>query len=843
MNQLKRNEEYQKGSINFHGRLETPNPSRQIRGVYSQFTKLNMMSTPNPRQSSRNPFSQESEPGDQGMSRMRSRYNSTRETTNSRNQQRGTSSSYRDRKMSVDIDSKNNRYDKNGKNNKNGDQPDLLTILTEGINRRLNQNKSREQKRNVQRAVKKIKLMCTNTISIQHFYDDEEPIDFKGNLISKFNHLPILKMKSATRNQTILTTPKKPENTEISDISNNHKSQKDLLNTPTTSNKVHDDNRKDKNKTETAEYKRNKNLYTNLYNIIDTNENANSNKNNKHKNIIKENEDTNDFISLKEYKGNKNARSSSKLVDNDELQFVTPIITTPRSARITTIERKPRGKSAPHKTDTLVNNLFADDGLPISFFDFDFATSYVIENDEVIHEIPPRNNFPLIDILETKSESGKLSTLHELVQSTFGSTEENKSNISLTSLVQPHREEINFCQKTNKIDAISPTSFFDFRFGTETSDFSPDRLHIFTWHNLGIPASLIAKNLIIFISTAKEHLNLQVQIKAILQYLIIWIKYFPNDFDENSRCADIVFQLLKVMANKNKGITPGINIMRNIVEDLSEGVIKPEELKPLLHPLKFRTFAKSNRLIHLSIDPYVMANHLAFIDLNLIHQLQRNEFMHNNWRENPEASPNFHQLMSRFNDTVQFIITSILIETDKRRARNISYWVKMMYHARKEHNYHLLAIIDSALSSLPIMRLTSSWKMVNDNALLAFSRLHNFFKRTENQKEMFVDPTKSIPFIGIFLAQLYQIEDENSKTILKSGNSGYNLVLQRKTLSIIEQIFLPWGTGMNFELDNAILNECQKLNGKITTPNQMIEVSLKIEPMKNSEKTILGDFC
>lgn len=179
----------------------------------------------------------------------------------------------------------------------------------------------------------------------------------------------------------------------------------------------------------------------------------------------------------------------------------------------------------------------------------------------------------------------------------------------------------------------------------------------------------------------------------------------------------------------------------------------------------------------------------------------------------------------------------------------------MMYYARKVHNYHLLAIIDAGLSCLPVKRLKNSWRLVNDNALLAFNRLHNFFKNDQNQREMLADPKNSIPFIGIFLSQLASIDIDSTKVLMKdytaqNDNSNdpsqnvraYNLNVQRKCFHIIDQIFDPWGIEIEFELDEKILKECKKLTGKAKHPKDLIMPSISFEPLRNDETEVFSDF-
>lgn len=796
MSQFRRNSEFQSSTM--HKKAETSKMSNSSR-VKPQLKSKAAANR------SRNPFYKDSNVSQsvktkENLNLTSSNANLISKENNKNNKSYNFSKSNKNNKSNVLSNRRQKSFDIDQiLDAKNQTDPfDFLTFLTKGINSHIAKEKLMGDRKNNNLKQTKKTLICSNVISIQHYYQDEDkenaPLPFKGILVSKINNTPMVHFK----------IPKNNENY-------------------------------DSNSPENKSYSKN---FTNLTLNLST--------------------EVQDAKSKVDEKKEDIENSSKDCVDQqeEELQFVIPLMvsanTTPRMPKPTKQE-----KLSLNKSEELVSDLFADDGVPISFFDFDFATSYVINNCEVIQEKNPQNYFPLFSQLDSQKKadltndddvSNLVKTLFRSITQTKLTDDKAKNNneiINFTSLLPPETDGADLDIKANKIVAISPSSFFDFRFGEQASDFSSDRLHIYTWHNLGIPASQIAKNLIMYITSPNDHLDIQIELKGIIQYILIWIKYFPKDFeDKSNRCADVIMQLMKKLVNKLKVPNTNINIIRAIVEGIAEGTINSEDFQPQILTPVFKTLDvnKGNKLIQLTIDPCVLSAHLTYIDLQLIHKLQRNEFVHSIWRNRPEASQNFQNLMKRFNETVEFIITSILVDSEKRRARNISYWIKIMYHSKKTRNFHLLAAIDSALSSLPILRLTGSWKLVNENALLAFKRLHNFFTLTKNQEEMFTKPSNTIPFIGVFISQLDQLEDEDYKTTLKTGEMGYNLVLQRKALSIIEEIFLPWGVSLPFELDDDILNSCRSLDGKMTNPNDMLELSLKYESMRYSEKTLLDDL-
>lgn len=797
MSQFRRNNEVPASTV--HKRQGTPKKTN------SSLSKTNKKSkTPTSR--SRNPFFNDSNITQ--SVRVKDQLNSTNTSLlnfdNSKNL-KNNRKSYRIPSSNTDNLFNTNRQTKKTESNKSSKVKiqkdpnlDFLSFLTEEINIRSNKEKRLDERKGMKKKV----LICSNLISIQHYYlEDEkesEQLPLKGTLISKINNVPIMKLKHTINNENY--------NSNLDDSSNEY---------------LKKDNKKTKDVTLQKP-------------VIEAH--SNEKKDDQNCNLI-------------------NADLDPIEPHEEELQFVIPLLVSPK---ISLKKPKKNNQEKPtlyNNTDELVSSLFADDGVPISFFDFDFATSYVLNNCEVMPEEDPHSYFPTFSQLNVHKdvdleENGTVeSIVKTLFRSDFESKIEDKSSKDLdanfTSLLSPSSDDMILDSQTNEMTAISPSSFFDFCFGEKTSDFSPDRLHIFTWHNLGIPASQIAKNLILYVTSPNDHLSAQIEMKGIVQYLLIWMKYFPKDFeDKSNRCADVIMQLTRKLITKLKLPNSNVNIIRALIEGLAEGTITSDDFQPQISLPTFKTLDlnKNSKLIQLIVDPCILSAHLTYIDLQMIHKLQRNEFVHSKWRNRPEESPNFQNLMKHFNQTVEFIITSILVDSEKRRARNISYWIKIMYHSKKTRNYHLLAAIDAALSSLPILRLNNSWKLVNENALLAFQKLHNFFKTTKNQEEMFAKPSNTIPFIGVFVSQLDQLGEDEYKTTLQSGEMAYDLVFQRKTLSIIEEIFLPWGVSLSFELDNDILDMCKDLDGKMTNPNDMLEASLKYETMRYSEKTLLDDF-
>lgn len=498
-------------------------------------------------------------------------------------------------------------------------------------------------------------------------------------------------------------------------------------------------------------------------------------------------------------------------------------------------EKRTRSRSVSQTSDVHVNvnSLFTDD-YPNTVFDFDFANVFIHSIlDDTTNSI--KTNFlfsPTIEQIESSNinlNGDQQSVLYSLL-SLFQSNSNQQPTHILTKLFEPdliHAKHGSF--------SITPQSFSEFRFGKLFKFAQSDVLHLYTWHQLNIPATLISKNLLILFQTNITHQHIKALIQCISQYIIEWITHFPLDFYGNSNNSELIDSLLKAMATKSRSSLDFINIIGTVIYNLNKKIILPTHFSEKVKQPIIKSISPVNSLIDLSIDPYIVANHFSYIDLLLLKKLHRGDFCSNS------ANINKNSIICRFNEVTRFICSSILIDSDKRRARNISYWIKMMYYAKRIKNFNLLAEIDCALSSYTIKRLKTSWKLVNDNALLAFSRLHNFFKKKENQMEMFNDVKLTIPFVGIFISQLSGC-NFNIVNNIDDNVRVYELENEIKIMEIVEQVFWPWGVELEFEIDQDVLNECKKLNGKAKKVSELILPSFKFEAPSNNEKEILDEY-
>ena len=500
-----------------------------------------------------------------------------------------------------------------------------------------------------------------------------------------------------------------------------------------------------------------------------------------------------------------------------------------------TVEPKAEKKSGNPTVDKVLATLFLDaDDAGIEFFNLDFARAYVTDQKrkELVEEaktyVP--NMGALQQVPSGLAEKARdPESVGELLRVVFDARVRGDV-VCLTSIRTPLETDVDL--NGDVLDAIAPAAFFDFRLGKFDAS---DRLHVFTWHKLGIPALQIARNLGALVKNAQEGCRLE----SVVQYVFTWLYCFPTDFYDDPHCSEVVLQVMKLVIAKDKEMADSARILKALIFELQEKRRLPEEYCCRLPEPTIKDSSDSLDLMSLAIEPSVLAVHLTYLELELLHKLQRGELVGNKWTDYP---PHLRAVVDRFNETVAFIASSILVDTQKGRIKNIHYWVRVMKEAKKLHNFQLIAEIDAALSSLPIARLKGTWKAMKNGVISQFQNLHNLCENKTYWSDVFSAPRKTVPFIGVFLSELARIGQDPPKKPMKSGSDGYDMSLQRQALSLVEFMFNDWGCDLQFELDARILEECKVLSGKARRPEELILPSVHCEPLRTNEKRFVEKF-
>lgn len=427
---------------------------------------------------------------------------------------------------------------------------------------------------------------------------------------------------------------------------------------------------------------------------------------------------------------------------------------------------------------------------------------------------------------------------------------------NLTSTCQPEENDITIYEQEGFycIETITPEAFLSFKFGSQITEPNPDHLHIFTWHNLHIKPMDILDSLLKVVSKIEANDDGINQTKSIIQYVFIWIYLFAVDFYGNIEITNFLRKVLNVVLEKSKNfesnsiIANDVCFMKACLDSLSQKNSKPESYTvPMMKPQKISLNGlRSIRLKDLKVEPSVLVKHFTFIELELFRKINRSEIIiqvsskFENKEQKDKMMPNYTKYYERFNKTAVFIAMSILVKESRNRAKRIEYWIKVMDEAKKFRNYFLLYEIDAALSCFPINRLEKSWKKTGKKFIALFNDLHSITNPTSTaiiayKKEVNRLPTYTMPYIGPFLTELRYIYEGKKLLIqMPNGKDGYNMKYHRAFCNVIEQIFQEWGTKIDFQIDNYLLDLCVKLEGTEKKTEDLMPDSIKYEPPNTS---------
>lgn len=541
-------------------------------------------------------------------------------------------------------------------------------------------------------------------------------------------------------------------------------------------------------------------------------------------------------------------QSKFEFKQDERLQYVQPIhqfIPGPTASN----HNKPSHKTSktPKKESFVIEKDDFDDF--IHFSPLDFGTNYISSIDDNSPLITNKTssyspNFYTFNIVPSylieKLKQNEI--VRQVIRILYDNREPlmNLKGFNLTNCLKPNDNDITYLTSGNSvyIDLISPAAFYDFRFGDKITAILPDKFHLFVWHNLGIPSALIAKNLEIIL----RFLNTE-QMMNVIQYVFLWLYYYPDDFSETIETSNIIQKLMKKLVSRNSDLVLcQAAIIRAIVHALKTKAFPSDFFCIKCLSPNLKTLYQITDLMELNIDPSVIVDHFTYIDIEMLKSIKTREFVRDNWKQKSEMSPNINKIIDRFNEVSSFIATSILVDNEEFRARIISFWIQAMNFARNNRNYHLLAEIDAALSCLPIKRLKSTWKRVDQRYLTMYKSLNNFFDRKESKIEMMESPKITMPFIGLFLIELSQFFDDPKMKSLPSGEEGYNLSLHRKYYNIVNKIFLDWGNDLRFNLDIKLLEECKVLSGRAKSPQDLILPSIGFESPRPNEKRFIEEY-
>lgn len=299
----------------------------------------------------------------------------------------------------------------------------------------------------------------------------------------------------------------------------------------------------------------------------------------------------------------------------------------------------------------------------------------------------------------------------------------------------------------------------------------------------------------------------------------VWRNWFPTDF------ADPTIRNL---------IGPVMNLIGGA------SIFEP----PAPTPIQFRYDAnvpynsKEKDIIFMS-TPSVIAEHLSYIELQLLRNIPASEFVGCGWTSHDKFLKAGHilKMMEHFNMISHLIINSIIhTETIDGRANLIELWIQVLATAGDMGNFQLVFEIIGAFCSPALSQLKKTWRSLSSESndlMETYRKLTTPGNRFGIYRaELERNPIElSIPYIGPMLTQLVYISDGNpsKKTIPETGENVLNFSKHRMYSAVMDEIIKPWGKEIRFTLNENFLKRIKTIPPIETSDSELYQKAKELE--------------
>ncbi|SCU96416.1 LAMI_0F06480g1_1 [Lachancea mirantina] len=170
--------------------------------------------------------------------------------------------------------------------------------------------------------------------------------------------------------------------------------------------------------------------------------------------------------------------------------------------------------------------------------------------------------------------------------------------------------------------------------------------------------------------------------------------------------------------------------------------------------------------------------------------------------------------VSRFNLTVEWIISEIVLTSGNKLRRNvIQRFIHIAEHCRNFQNYNTLMQIVLALSSITVQRFKGAWILIEPGDLLTWQNLRDLPSLERNYRNMRVllndmNPmTGCIPFLVVYLSDL-TLNAEKRDWIVPHKVLNYGKF--QTNIQIVKNFILraQWSKFYQIKADDELLSKC-----------------------------------
>jgi son of sevenless len=238
----------------------------------------------------------------------------------------------------------------------------------------------------------------------------------------------------------------------------------------------------------------------------------------------------------------------------------------------------------------------------------------------------------------------------------------------------------------------------------------------------------------------------------------------------------------------------------------------------------------------IDIDPLKFAQQIALISFDCFKKIQPSELHHMNWNAKKKniLSPNLTNLIQKFNQMRNWIISSILSEKRvKKRAELWEYILRVIIHLYDIGDFNSLKFFISGIDSSPVYRLRHTRSLVSTSLLETFKTLEQDTAQNNRTFRKIMNERKPpfVPYIGICLIDLTFIEEGNP-TMIKD-----NVVNWRKSslkFQSIQSFLALQSVGFPFkkmiQTEEYIIKEIFNQIHEQLDDSVMFEKSRELEP-------------
>ncbi|SCU90965.1 LADA_0F07338g1_1 [Lachancea dasiensis] len=170
--------------------------------------------------------------------------------------------------------------------------------------------------------------------------------------------------------------------------------------------------------------------------------------------------------------------------------------------------------------------------------------------------------------------------------------------------------------------------------------------------------------------------------------------------------------------------------------------------------------------------------------------------------------------IARFNLTVDWIVSEIVLTTDNRLRRNtIQRFIHVADHCKKYQNYNTLMQIVLALSSLVVQSFRDAWRLIKPGDVLIWESLKKIPSLEKNYHHIRmllndIDPIKGcVPFIVVYLSDLTLNSEKNNWI---SQDQVLNYSKFQTNVQIVKNFIqrAQWSKFYDFKIEEELLSKC-----------------------------------